>query len=128
MNPLICVLFCILIFFTNSCKEKCPARDAGYVVLNTYAKSYQKNENVNLEGIGGGFLDNHVNSLALDFSSYKALNLEQARIFFISGANDFLRAIDRDLKIRPYLNDYPFPYKEIAFSISFFKKNGGFVD
>jgi len=128
MNLLICLLFSILIFFITSCKEKCPACDAGYAVLNAYVKSYQKNENVSLSAFGGGFLDNHVNHLVLRFSSYRALNLEQARIFFVSGAKDFLRAIDQDLKIRPYLNDYPFPYKEIAFSISFFKKNGGFVD
>jgi len=115
-------------FFTNSCQEKCPACDAGYAVLFAYAKSYQKSENVSLTAFGGGFLDNHVNHLALRFSSYKTLDLEQARIFFVLGANGFLRTIDQDLKIRPYLNDYPFPYKEIIFSISFFKQNEDYVD
>jgi len=115
-------------FFTNSCQEKWPAYDTGYAVMNAYAKSYEKNENVRLLTNSAGFRGDYVNYLALDFLSYKTLNLEQARIFFVLGANNFLKAINQDLEIRPYLIDYPFPYHEITFGVSFVQKNGDYMD
>jgi len=68
-------------------------------------------------GGGGGFLRN-VEKIILNFQISQPMNVPEARSLIINCEEDLLKRFNKDTKIRPYLNNYPFTEKNIEFGIS----------
>jgi hypothetical protein len=83
-----------------------------------------KNEkNLHPCGMGGGGVGKiRVQYLAFDY--YQQCTIEEARELLVDAGNLFLKAINEDERIRPYLQNYPFLPKNIEMSIFFKKPNG----
>lgn len=73
-----------------------------------------------LAGVGGSSLDHRQRVFFLDFWTEKKLNLEEARTLFVRTANDFLKQVNENKKLRPYLENYPATINNLELSIGFF--------
>jgi hypothetical protein len=71
-----------------------------------------------LDPIGsGGSMMHDVEMLALSFNCYRPLSIDESRKLIISCANEYLRSINDNEEIRPYLHNYPFTEQNIQVTI-----------
>ena len=84
---------------------------------NIYAKELQKSGLRVL--CKGGALMNDVEQIGLDFFLRKYVDVNEARRLYVKYSEPFLRLVNANRKLRPYLHNYPATINEIGFSISF---------
>jgi hypothetical protein len=95
-------------------------------VVSAYSKDIKSRYNLQLDGSGGAMMED-IKEVSLMYHSYQTLKLEQARIMIVDCAENLLNRINSDLKIRPYLHNYPFTIKNIELTLGFYDHKGGFV-
>lgn len=95
-------------------------------ITNQYIKDMNKKYDLFYFGGGGGFLYN-VENIAISFSCNRNITLEDGRSLLISCSKELLKRINRDERIRPYLDHYPYTEKGIDIDICFFDVNGRWV-
>ena len=79
------------------------------------SKKYQ------LDPIGsGGSMMHDVEMLALSFNCYRSLSINESRELVINCVNEYIKSINENENIRPYLHDYPFSAQNIQIKIFFF--------
>lgn len=102
------------------CMENCyiPARyvELAEKITNDVADVLSKRHKMTNIGKGGG-LANCVNTLSLSFQIKVTLTKEQLREKLIDCEEEFLKAINANEEIRPYLKNYPFRTNEIDITI-----------
>src|SRR5262245_48668587 len=96
-------------------------------LLNAYAKQMKYEKGFELSSIGGAMMKN-VKSVTLDLSDNKNVDIAEARKLYVETAEGLILKINDDVKIRPYLNQYPFTIENIEVSISFHEPDEEFVD
>jgi len=107
----------LLIFFSNlgctSLRDQMPNYEkiADAITGNT-AKKLKKQKNLFLIGIGGRMMDD-IQMMAMSFSYYHEVNVEQARELITYAINEYLADINNNQEIRPYLHEYPFTSKNV---------------
>lgn len=74
-------------------------------------------------GSGGAFMDD-VKKINLTYIAYRKATVSEARELIVRHTERLLEKINADLKIRPYLHDYPFTALNLKFSIIFEDKKG----
>lgn len=120
MKIILIITLCSMGIFLASCSEKCPAGDAGYAVIRSYAKESKKNELWHCTSIGGGFDYDRIRTLATSFEiDDPKVNIDGARVLFVNALEEFLTTINKDPQARPFLAHYPFTYNDIEFGLSF---------
>jgi hypothetical protein len=77
-------------------------------------------------GSGGRMMDK-IKILALSFDYYKSIDIEKSRELLVIAVDEFVKAVNEDDRIRPYLNNYPFEPKNIAVRIFLHNPNGSDV-
>ncbi len=87
-------------------------------VMTDFSQNYMKPQGFLLSGIGSAMPDK-IHELDVDYTSSIYVNVEQARKLFIDNSQIFLNEINGDTILRPYLVEYPFTEKNIAFTLSF---------
>jgi hypothetical protein len=87
----------------------------------------KKEKNLQPCGSGGGGVEK-IRMLYLAFDYYKQIDVEEARELLIDAGNLFLKLINEDEQIRPYLQNYPFLPKNIEMAIFFKNPDGSEVD
>ena len=103
-----------------------PHVRAAYNVMESFTKKMKK-EGFRSVGSGGAMMDD-VQQISLDYEIYQKLDVCQARMLFLKEAEALLHDINCNLKIRPYLHDYPSTCKNIFLTISFVAPNQMFVE
>jgi hypothetical protein len=78
-------------------------------------------------GFGGGMM-HQIRMLALSFNYYKPVNIEQGREMLMAAGSLFLKTINENDEIRPYLDTYPFLPKNIEIRIFLMSSDGSLVD
>jgi hypothetical protein len=78
-------------------------------------------------GTGGGSIDK-IRMMYLAFQYYEQIEIEEARKLIIDAGDLFLKTINADERIRPYLRNYPFQPGNIELLIIFRKPDGSEVD
>ncbi|WP_420421708.1 hypothetical protein [Simkania sp.] len=74
-----------------------------------------------LDPIGsGGSMMHDVEMLALSFNCYRSLSINESRELVINCVNEYIKSINENEDIRPYLHDYPFSAQNIQIKIFFF--------
>ncbi|HEY5236526.1 MAG TPA: hypothetical protein VIJ14_10135, partial [Rhabdochlamydiaceae bacterium] len=120
MKITLIITLCSMGLLLASCSEKCPAGDAGYSVIRSYAKESKKNELWHCTSIGGGFDYDRIRTLATSFEiDDPEVNIDEARVFFVNALEGFLTTINNDPNARPYLAHYPFTCNDVRFGVSF---------
>jgi len=77
-------------------------------------------EKMTLAGVGGSSLNHRQRVFDFDFWTEKKLTLEEARILFVQTANNFLKQVNENEKLRPYLENHPVTIKNLELAIGFF--------
>ncbi len=88
----------------------------GIILANRY--------NMDLIGTGGGFVK-QVNMLALMFNIKGPLSKDRLRFILVDCVETFLKEINDNIEIRPFLKNYPFTNKEIKI-VLFVKDQKGY--
>ena len=100
--------------------RKPTKQEAAIAVRNRTA--YQLKVKNNLIPCGSGSqMMNQIEMLALAFDYFQPLDIDSARPLLIIAADKFLKEINEDESIRPYLSNYPFEPKNIEVAIYFYK-------
>jgi hypothetical protein len=86
-------------------------------------KKLAKKYSMHICGITGGLFE-RVNRLGLSFDIVGPLSKGRLREILIDCAEEFLSDVNADLKIRPYLKNYPFTQNEIEIRLFIQDKNG----
>ena len=113
-------LFIICIFFLCTA---CTYREPGYckiidrITINYLGECTQPRRLV-LSGYGGA-MANDIQSVSLDFVSFDALSMDEARALYVNIAEEFLQRINCHEEIRPHLHDFPFEIDNIELTIGF---------
>lgn len=88
-------------------------------IRDQYLKHLRKEYNVKCDGFGGSFLYN-VKQISLALSSNESdVNIEKAREQHVNFTEEFIRRINGDERIRPYLDHYPFSPEGVSIRIAF---------
>lgn len=115
----------LILFFCTGCS--CPVHvAAAHRVMNSFTKKMER-EGFHLCSSGGAMMDD-IKQITLDYEICQNVNVDEARIIFIKYAESLLEQVNSDIKIRPYLHNYPFTSENILFGISFCKPDGNFAD
>lgn len=97
-------------------------RDANAVTAHA-ARKINHQTGLKLIGTGGGMI-NQINFMAMSFSHYGDLSIEEARELLVYCVEEYLNAINADEKIKPHLVRYPFTPREIEVNIFIRKQDG----
>ena len=120
MKPFLCLIALLLLI--ASCR-KFPHT---YQISNDekIADEIMKNVALDLKtklnlypcGTGGRMMD-EIKMLALAFDYYHPITIEQGRDLLVTSIDTFMKAVNDDERIRPYLANYPFEPKNIQIRI-----------
>ena len=73
-------------------------------------------------GIGGSMMHN-VKSMEITLNMKKFCKIGEARKLIVDYSQEYLRRINNNKKLLPYLDKYPFTYEDIKIDVSFSDKN-----
>ena len=83
------------------------------------------NTKLNLYPCGtGGRMMHEIKMLALAFDYYQPITIEEGRNLLITSIDIFVKAVNDDERIRPYLANYPFEPKNVQIRIFLRNPNG----
>jgi hypothetical protein len=111
-------------FFLLGCSSpKNSVQEINYVhfsnkVVNQFCDEMKKKFGLICTGSGGSFAYD-IQSISLMFISDKIANREEARKLEVIVVESFLKAINENREIRPYLREHPFTPDRANISISF---------
>ena len=117
----------LLVFGAQRNAKQSKSQDyIGYAltVMRSSTKKIAKELNLVCDGSGGGMPYN-VREMELSFVSYQKGSIEKARELVVKATGIFLKGVNSNEKIRPFLDVYPFTPDRAQISISFAKKNSG---
>ena len=83
------------------------------------AKKLSKKYQLDPVGSGGSMMHD-VEMLALSFNCYRPLSIDESRELVINCVNEYLKSVNENEEIRPYLHNYPFTEQNIQVIIFFF--------
>ncbi|MCH9625438.1 MAG: hypothetical protein S4CHLAM123_06120 [Chlamydiales bacterium] len=116
-NILMSKVLCLLpILFTS-----CTIREANYCkisnrIAGSYVTEFAKPRELMLSGYGGAMMDD-IQEISLRFLSFRALNIDEARVLYVEMMEEFLCRINHHEEIRPYLHNFPFDINNVALTI-----------
>jgi hypothetical protein len=114
-----------MMLFLASCTSDCKHCDLAHEAMLSYAKEQKKN-GIHLEAKGGAMMDN-IKLFDISFISPKMDVSDEEAIRQITAlCEGFIKKINADEKIRPYLRDYPITQQNLLFSISYHDKHYDF--
>jgi len=117
------LLYFLIILTFSSCSSNSlsnykPSEKEQLANEITNRVSLQLKNSFDLKPFGsGGQAMNDIEMLALSFIYNKEIDIEDARELLINSVDIFVKAINEDERIHPYLSNYPFEPKNIEISI-----------
>ncbi|MBA3722575.1 MAG: hypothetical protein H0W88_09265 [Parachlamydiaceae bacterium] len=92
-------------------------------ITNKVAPYLAKKHNMEWIGKGGGMMG-CVYMMSLSYKIYQPLDQENARRILVDCTEVFLKAINQDEEIRPYLKNYPFTIENVEITLFSSYPNG----
>lgn len=92
-------------------------------VRNKVALKVGKERNLRAIGTGAQAMD-QIKMLGLSFTYNNELTIDEGRELLVYVVNEFVRAVNAELKIQPFLANVPFEAKNIEIRIFLQKQNG----
>jgi hypothetical protein len=121
INCVFSILFCLFL----SCCETPSETPVSYItmanrLLSKTAKQLKVEKGLIPIGDMGQMMGN-IQAMGLSFQYFHPLSLEEARELLLYASNVFLKNINENKEIRPYLYNYPFTAKNIEILIFVYK-------
>lgn len=113
-------LFCLIMISTCHIFGEQQAVYVKYVecLQKAYIKQLQKTESIHSLSPGGS-LFNDINQIGLELELIQEVTVAQARRLYVKYAESFIKMINADRRIRPYLHHYPVTIADLDFSLNF---------
>ena len=117
-------LFFLLLLLVTGCISEPPPSPMSLAadrVLHATEKKFEKK--YQMITVGDGAANDGKGKftlLRLNFISYEILSLEGCRKLMFNCIEDFLFEINHDENIRPYLEHYPFTFKDVSICVVFY--------
>ena len=128
MNKKLIFLFLALLLISkNDCCFPMDYCKLANRIVSNYSRELAKERDLFLIGSGGAMMDD-IKEINVFYVSFRALNVREARKQYIEVSEEFLKKINQNEKIRPYLHNYPFIFKNLDLKIMFKNKNKSFQD
>lgn len=108
----------ILILISSSCQNKCDYGDITRGIMSSYSKELYKSKGFDLIGSGGATADD-VKVISLHYWNHRLVDLAEARILYVNAVEDFIKLVNANTEIRPYLHDYPITIRNLEFTLGF---------
>jgi hypothetical protein len=125
------ILFLIVIFLAVGCQQNIGyelSKDEKLANEITSRVAAKLKKEMGLRPCGtNGQMMNKIKVLGLSFNYYKPISIEEGRELLITAVDEFVKAVNEDERIRPYLNNYPFESKNIDIEIFLHNPNGSDV-
>ncbi len=91
--------------------SSCGGKDKDYVIIvdkitDEYKKNVILNHNLVLLGEGGGMMGD-IQRTSLTFKKYDSLDIRKVRELAVELEEQYLKMINEDKAVRPYLHNYP---------------------
>lgn len=118
-------LFNCLFLFT-ACSLHPPHIQYADNITNSFTNEIRKSENLKLWGSGGAMMDD-VQEIHLKYISHERVDIAEARRMLIKNVELLLLRVNCDIKVRPYLHNYPFIPENLEFGIVFWDENDEFM-
>ena len=114
-------LICLFLLFV-SCQKKDDVLPTKSEIVNQVRRNVAKQLKceLGLHPIGtGAQMMYKVEMLSLSFKYYQSVDMEMARTILIQATDKFVRAINIESKIHPYLGHYPFSVQDVQVWVFF---------
>ena len=92
-------------------------------VINQTANQLEKEKDLSCSGTGGRMMGD-IQAVGLEFQYFHLVNLEESRKLLVYAIQIFLKNINGNKEIRPYLHEYPFNTKNIEITIWIYQPDG----
>lgn len=111
---LLLIIICIFpsFVFSGSSRKTLPYEKIFLEVREKAAIHLAKKYKMRLCGVSEGVMYN-INLMGLSFEINRKISKNDTRVLLVNCANDFLKIINENEEIRPYLKIYPFDTKHI---------------
>ncbi|WP_044882038.1 hypothetical protein [Neochlamydia sp. EPS4] len=131
MNKIQVSICIILMFILSGCvlslldsyEEPEQAKFVGDI-LNNVSKKLQKKYTMRTIGTGIGMPDGVVTMLALSFEKTGPLTQEEGRAIIVGCVEEMIQTVNKNEKIRPYLENYPFTSNNVEIRLFLKTKEG----
>ncbi len=87
------------------------------------AKKLKEEKKLCLVGTGGKMMHD-IQAMDMSFNYYTEVDLQTARELVVYAIDEYLKAINDNREIRPYLHEYPFTAKNVEIRIWIYKPDG----
>lgn len=120
------VLLFLLVFACSSCcvytsDEAVPEYIRAYDrVENRYIQEMRQRYNATVVGTGGSMMRN-IKYVYVAFHLCGEVSIEKSREVYVDFVNELQTRINADVKIRPYLEKYPFSVNDISIQLAFYR-------
>jgi hypothetical protein len=94
-----------------------------YEINSKFIGKMKKKHSLFIAGEGGG-MPWDVKLIFLSFNLYHLVDIKEARKLIVDLVQEYLKEINTNKKIRPYLRNYPFTLANLRFVVFVFQKDG----
>lgn len=125
------VLFVLLIgnaMYVRDIDEPMKYENSLQQIRQSFAKQMKSELNLEYVGSAGGRMHEKVEVISIKFNAPRRATVQEARDLILLVINKFTQLINNDEKIRPHLEEYPFPIERVEVSIAFQGINGRYAD
>lgn len=109
-----------------SCSHNSSTADQVYAFMGQYSDEVEEKYGWKLMGLGGWF-DDKINKISLDYYNYQKATLAQAREILLSGINELLVKANNCEILKDRIKSNRLTYKELKYGIAFLQPSGKFV-
>ncbi len=106
----------IVLLFNIGCSHDSEHIFIADQVTKHTANQLKKEKGLSLIAIGGPMMGD-IQGMGADFEYFDLVNLQEARKLIVYASQCYLKNINSNKKIRPYLHNYPFDIKNISILI-----------
>lgn len=127
MRYFLFILFLLSIPFSNyaNSKIKIPEPDlSAHKIIDETIDEILKKYDLNPCGIG---MNGKFEYLEISFQTRKILTRDEARVMLHDCVEIFLKKINSNEKIKPYLKKYPFDYENVGITLYIQDKKNGYI-
>lgn len=117
-------LFMFLLTSCSSSLESQPHIVAADKITKPFIANAKKNHGVSVLGTGGKMTKGQVEDMSVSFITVRMMNIDQARVHFLSIVSPLVNEIEKSNELKPYLKNPNNPENAALISITYRDKEG----
>ena len=107
-----------MVMFLAGCSSRAPQVIEAERVTGLISKKIYKNYQLRVYAYGGSMMEK-IEEIDVNFKKNDLMTIQQARMLYIDVMEEGLAIVNSDLKIRPFLNSFPFTHNDLVIHLSF---------